>query len=92
MFTNKKLVLKELFPGKLNIIHYRESGIVKTFNIFAYRKRVTIKVELKDGRGTCITCLGLLSWNKLLIKRIEAELMIKIKNIYLMNTKLNIKD
>lgn len=92
MFTNKKVVLKELFPNKLNIIHYRETGRVKTFNIFVYGKRLTVEVELGDGRGTCITCLGLLNSNKLLIKRIEAELMIKIKNIYLRNTKLNIKD
>ena len=92
MFTNNKVVLKELFPNKLNIIRYRETGRVKTFNIFVYGKRLTVEVEFGDGRGTCITCLGLLNSNKLLIKRIEAELMIKIKNIYLRNTKLNIKD
>lgn len=63
------------------------------FHMNKYGKYLQIKVsnKLKTENNTTI-CLGLLNSNKLLVTRIEAETGRKVKNIFLNNNKLNIKD
>ena len=93
MSIDGKITLKELFSFPSQNIHYWETHRLNAFNINQYGKIILIEAQIvsKPNDRTTIR-LGLLNSNKLLIKRIEAELSVKVRNIYLNKNILNIKD
>ena len=83
---------EEIFPGKVDIqlIYSKAFQVYNKVSFFG--KKFNLKIKRKKDQYQLIIILGALNSNKLLVKRIEAELQKKVKQIYFNEKELNIKD
>jgi hypothetical protein len=76
-------------------LSYEKAQQIINFRINFFGKKITMKIEKKNKRKNqpyLIVILGTLNTNKILVRRIAADLQEKVKKIYFNEKELNIKD
>ena len=76
-------------------LSYEKAQQIINFRINFFGKKITMKIEKKNKRKNqpyLIVILGTLNTNKILVRRIAADLQEKVKKIYFKEKELNIKD
>jgi hypothetical protein len=103
---NKKQILSNWIPNKYNdnetlediydiSLSYEKAQQILNWIINFFGKKIEIEIEKKVKRKnqpSVIVILGTLNTNKLLVKRIEADLQEKVKKIYFNEKELDIKN
>ena len=84
---------EKIFPGAFDkSLSYSKAYQVLNYRINIFGKKFKIKIQRIRDQYQLNVILGALNSNKLLVRRIEAELQEKVKQIYLNEKELNINN